>query len=40
MDGAINAKCGFIQPDMEMHMCADCYERWEEAVKRLHQQQQ
>jgi len=36
--GISTAKCGDYQPDMEMWMCTDCHKRWEEAVKKLHQQ--
>ena len=38
--GYITAKCGDYQPDREKHMCADCHDRWEEAVKRLHMNEQ
>lgn len=39
MGGFITAKCGDTQPDMEVHMCSDCHKLWEEAVKRMHEQQ-
>lgn len=40
MGGAINANCGFIQPDMEMHMCNECNQRWIEACKKMHEKEQ
>ncbi|PZD64677.1 hypothetical protein ARC310_08175 [Pantoea ananatis] len=39
MDGYITAKCGDIQPDMEMHMCSECNKRWTEAVKKMHEKE-
>lgn len=38
--GITTARCGDYQPDMEMWMCDQCHAKWEEAVKRLHENDQ
>jgi len=38
--GFITANCGDIQPDRELHMCDECYSKWQAAIKEFHQQEQ